>query len=315
MKLNKIFAVALAALAMTACDDANVEDYPNFLGNTNTASGVTVSLPQSFSIGEDEDIFYVPVELTGTANGKVQVTVQVKELTNTPEGTEPAKQGEHFNVTSYSVNIPEGETSAGIEMTSIWEPGVVNDNRVFQLEIVSVVGAAVGNNVCNVTIENIDNYFTGLLGNWKLTATNMQTGAEVSYALTFKQYEDEDDPYGKVIYAFGMFGESDYLLPLHSFTFDEATMTGTIQIGYGWMMTDGKAFDYGLESPAFPVCMYRKGNSVTTQYQAVCTFDDTYSEIVVPEDATIFGGLYFTSTMAFSGYGVGYISNIKITRN
>lgn len=315
MKLNKIFAVALAVFAMTSCDDTNVEDYPNFLGAVNTASGVTVSLPQTFSADEDESEFYVPVEVTGTTNGKVQVTVKVTELSNTAAGTEPAKLGEHYNVTTYSINIPEGETEGGIEIIPIWEPGIVNDDRVFQLEIVSAVGAEIGNKTCEVTIVNIDDHFTGLLGTWTLSGTNMSTGAKVSYPLTFKQYTDEDDPYGKVIYGFGMFGSSDYLLPLVNFTFDEATMTGTIDIGYGYMMTDGKAFNYGLEAPAFPVSYYRQGNSITFNYQATCTFDDTYSEIVVPSDCNVFGGLWYTTTMAFSGYSVGWVGDIKLIRN
>ncbi|MCM1292205.1 MAG: hypothetical protein NC111_01405 [Bacteroides sp.] len=314
MKLNKIFAVALAVLAMTSCDDTNVEDFPNFLGAVNTASGVTVSLPTTYSFDEDAGEAYVPVYVTGTANGKVQVTVQVKELTSTPAGTEPAKLNEHYTVTSYSVNIPEGESEGGIEILPIWTPGVVNDDRVFEVEIVSVVGAAIGNKECQVTIVNIDDHFTGLLGNWVLRGTN-SSGAQVSYSLNFKQYTDEDDPYGKVIYGFGIFGESDYLLPLNNFTFDESTMTGTIDIAYGYMMTDGKAFNYGLEALAFPVCLFRSGNNVTMNHVETCTFDDTYSEIVIPSTANIFAGLYYTTTYAFSGYSVGQLSNMTLTRN
>lgn len=315
MKLNKIFAVALAVFAMTSCEETNVEDYPNFLGAVNTASDVTVGLPQTFTANEDESEFYVPVELTGTANGKVQVTVQVKELTNVPEGTEPAVKGEHFNVTSYTINIPEGETEGGIEVLSIWESGKVNDDRVFQVEIVNAVGATVGNASCLVTIANIDNHFTGLLGSWTLRGVNPTSGAELTYRLTFKSVDDPEDPYGKVIYAFGMFGESDYLLPFHSFTFDEATMTGTIEIGYGWMMTDGQAFNYGLEAPAFPVAMYREGSKVTIQHSEVCTFDANYDEIKIPAGANVFGGLFYTTTMQFNGYGVGWIGNMTLTRN
>ena len=44
MKLNKIFAIALAALTLTACSD---DDDNNFLGGVNTASGVTVEMGNS----------------------------------------------------------------------------------------------------------------------------------------------------------------------------------------------------------------------------------------------------------------------------
>ena len=54
MKLNKIFAVALAALTMTACsDDDKLE--------LNTASGVSVAMEDAtFTIGENVDLFNVP---------------------------------------------------------------------------------------------------------------------------------------------------------------------------------------------------------------------------------------------------------------
>lgn len=314
MKLNKIFAVALAVLAMTSCDDNNAEDYPNFLGSVNTASGVTVSMPTTFSVNENEIPAFIPVTVTGDANGKVVVTVQVKELTQTPEGTEPAKYGEHFNLTSYTVNIPAGESQGFIEMTPVWETGVINDDRVFELTLVSAQGATVSNANCQVTIVNVDDPYTSMCGTWTLRGVD-RDGKAVSYRLNVTTVAADSEDYGHVLYGFGIFGESDYLLPLVNFEYDEINGTGTCEIGYGYMMTDGKAFNYGLESPAFPVCMFRNAeNKVTTNHQAVCTFDSSYSTITIPQDANVYAGLYFTSTMQFSGYNVGLIKEMALTR-
>ena len=63
MKLNKIFAIALAALTLTACSD---DDDNNFLGGVNSAKGVTVEMGNSqFTAQESEEFFYVPVAVRG----------------------------------------------------------------------------------------------------------------------------------------------------------------------------------------------------------------------------------------------------------
>ncbi len=55
MKLNKIFAIALAALTLTACSD---DDDNNFLGGVNSAKGVTVEMGNSqFTAQESEEFF------------------------------------------------------------------------------------------------------------------------------------------------------------------------------------------------------------------------------------------------------------------
>ncbi len=313
MKLNKIFAVALAALAMTSCDDNKAEDYPSFLGGVNSASGVTVSLPATFSANENEMPFMVPVTVTGETNGKVVVTVQTKELTALPAGTEPAKVVEHYNVTSYTVNVPAGETTGYIEVMPVWVTGEINDDRVFEMSIIKAEGASVANASCQVTIVNIDDPYTSMCGSWTLSGLD-RNGNTVSYKLNVKSVDPSSDDYGHVLYGFGVFGESDYLLPLTEFTYDEEAGTGTVEIGYGEMMTDGLAFNYGLEAPAFPVCLYRSASDLTMSHQAICTFDSTYSTVTIPGDANIVGGLFYTTTMGFSGYTIGELSNLTLTR-
>lgn len=69
MKFNKLYAIALAALTLTACSD----DDDNGL---NTTSGVTVQMQQStMSVSEDmqQNVYYkVPVVVTGEANGPLK---------------------------------------------------------------------------------------------------------------------------------------------------------------------------------------------------------------------------------------------------
>ena len=214
MKLNKIFAVALAVLAMTSCDDNKAEDYPAFLGAVNTASGVTVSLPQTFEFAESAGFVNVPVIVNGETNGKVVVTVEVKELTELPAETESAVEGTHYNVTSNTVNVAPGVAEGGIEVSSIWETGVINNDRVFEMSIVSAEGAVVENASCVVTITNADDPFTAMYGKWKFTAAASNTTKE--FVLTVGGPDPTDtEYYGKELYAYGLRGYEFVFLPLN----------------------------------------------------------------------------------------------------
>jgi len=317
MKAIKYFAIALATLSLSACSDDNkAEDYDSFLGGVNSATGVTVEMNPTFDISENVDVFKVPVKVTGKTNGKIVVTVGVKPgPSSAANETEDAVEGVNYVLTNATVNIPEGSDEGYVECTNIWEQGVINDDRVFTMTITDVQGATLGaQKDCVVTIANIDDPYTSMCGVWKLKATNMSSGAPVEYNITIKPLAADDPDYGVALYGFGFAGESDYLIPFTNFQFDPDTNQGTMEIGYGWMMTDGLAFNYGLEAPAFPVCMFRSGNSVTINKQMVCTFDGNYNVINIPQDANIFAGLYFTTTMAFSGYSVGWIGNIELSR-
>ena len=311
MKLNKIFAIALAALTMTACSD----DAEGPVININTASGVTVEMQDAtMTKPENEGLFNVPFKITGEANGYVHVTVKCEPVAATST-TEPAVENTNYVVTSKSINVP-ADGSASVEINPIWERKVPNDPRVFKITIVSAEGATIGQQAsCTITLEDADDTYTMMTGNWQLSAINASTGEPVEYTVTIKTPEVSSEYFGTELYAFGIFGESDYLLPFVDVKIDKVTGAGTMQLGYGSMMTDGIVFNYGAPvGQAFPVCMYRNGSSVSMSHEAICTVNEAQTEIVIPDDATVFGGLYSYPAQQFTGYGVGYIRNIKLTR-
>lgn len=318
MKFYKIMLIALAAVSMVSCDssDENARTYDSMLGRKiNTAADVTVSMPATFSADENEQPFYIPVNVTGETNGKVVVTVKVKELTSTPAGTEPAKAVEHFNITGQTINIAAGSNQGTIEVYPVWVTGEINDDRVFEISIVKAEGATIASNsTCQVTIVNIDDPYTSMCGSWNLTCKNMSTGADATFKVNVKTVEPGSEYYGLDLNGFG-FSNSDYLIPFTNFTYDEAAGKGTMEVAYGSMMTDGLAFNYGDPvGVAFPVCMYRTSSGVTMNHQVVVTFDSNYNEIIFPDDCNIYMGLFSTSTYQFTGYGIGYYGNFKMTR-
>lgn len=279
MKIYKYFAFALAVLSMSACDDNKVEDYPGFLGAVNTASGVTVDLDQTFSFNENQSMVYVPVNVTGTTNGKVVVTVEVKEAVENP-----AKEVENYNVTSKTINIPEGEATGYVEISPVWEQGVINDDRHFTMTITKVEGATVGNANCDLTIVNVDDAYTMMAGSWTLTATevlaNDVLGDEVTMILNMKTLDPSSEYYGTELDAFNLKGQSYLYMPF-AFEYDEASQKVSLELMAGTFATESLINFTGIgqcivaSSTAYP----QLGQNVPLELVG-------YDEIIFPEDLT-----------------------------
>lgn len=313
MKLNKIFAIALAALTLTACSD---DDDNNFLGGVNSAKGVTVEMGNSqFTAQESEEFFYVPVAVTGETNGKVVVTVEIRQATPGAE-QEGAVEGTHYVVTSKTINIAAQETTGFIEIGNNWETGVINPDRVLDIAIVKAEGATIGaQSTCTVTIQNSDNPYTMLCGNWHLTALD-RNGNEVDIRPVLKTPSNSAPEFGNELWLAGVMGDSDYMIRFTDFSYDEETGKGTMKLGYGTMMTDGLAFNYGdVVGVAYPVMLGRNAfGNLSTNLDVECTFDSEMNEIVIPENAMVIGGLFSNSTGQYTGYTIGQYSSIKLTR-
>ncbi len=231
MKAIKYFAIALATLSLSACsDDNNAEDYDSFLGAVNTASGVTVEMDPTFTINENVSIFKVPVKVNGTTNGKVVVTVGVTAGPSSEANeTEDAVEGVNYVLTSATINIPEGSDVGYFECTNVWEQGVINYDRVFTMTITDVKGATIGSQKdCVVTIANIDDAYTMMLGTWKFTGYNVFEGETEEYTMTMTALESDDPDYGSRFECFGFYG-SYVFMPL-SFDYDVDTETITVKV-------------------------------------------------------------------------------------
>lgn len=313
MKLNKLCAVAFASLALTACSDYKDMEYPDFLGSVNTAAGVTVSLPSTLSVYENQTVFNVPVEVTGETNGKVVVNVQVKEIT--VDGTEPAKPVENFNITSTTVNIPAGEAKGSIECTNVWEQGVINKDRTFEITILSAEGATVSSQkTCIVTIVNSDDAYTMLLGQWKMSAeTLFEPGGPVEYNLTMKTPDPTDEYYGKELYLFGLLNYDFLYVPL-SYSFDEETGKVSLAIMPGEFATTSTVKFNGIGD-----CVLVSQNAYLPQQMKFgepieLTLNEEKTEITAPEDAEFFLSILpYPALNSNLGYLDGW-NKIKFTR-
>lgn len=219
MKFSKIFAIAFAALTMTACSD---ED-----NGLNSASGVTVDFESpDMEVMESQSFFEIPLLVTGDANGDVKVTIEVETPAQAGEST--AVENKDYIITSYNVTIPAGKKSCAIEVRNIWEQGVVTPNKDFKVKIANIEGAKPGAiNETIVTIINVDtSTYKELMGSWTLSAEDFQTGETISYEVFF-DYPEEPETYevGHLVCAYGFNRYAFMYIPLW---FDIDVVTGNV---------------------------------------------------------------------------------------
>lgn len=132
MKLQKIFAISLAALAFTACSDD--DDF-----TWNTAKDVTVEMGETeVNIKENKGLVSIPLVVKGNPNGYVQVTIDVVE-----PAEDPAIETQNYLITSRTINISPDDKTADIEIMTINRPD--EDPTVSTIiRIASVKHASIG---------------------------------------------------------------------------------------------------------------------------------------------------------------------------
>lgn len=169
MKLNKIFAIALAALTMTACSDDEA--------GINSASGVTVSFEQAMlTVNEADGLVRVPVVVSGNTNGVVSMNITVAE-----NGSSPATADENYLLSDKHLTIGPGESVGYVEFLVV-NDRFLNDDRKFTITISSVDGATKGQlTSCLVTIADNDATLYGRLqGDWTMNAFDPFEDGEVA---------------------------------------------------------------------------------------------------------------------------------------
>ncbi len=205
MKYLKILALMVGMFGFTACGDYDpTPDSPD----TNTASGVTVSMKQADIIFmESKGIVRVPVVVDGTANGYVTVTCSVEEYIDGNQEYDPAIDLAHYLLTSPTINIADGDKSGYFEVKLI-DDRVINNDRRFKLTLVDAQGASIG--TLNSTIVNIedndDRPYDRLDGAWYMPCE--YGGAMVSKQVTLSTWGLDHWAYGYSYQLWGIVGEN-----------------------------------------------------------------------------------------------------------
>lgn len=220
MKLNKIFAAALAVMTMTACDDDASMNTVNVTVNMEDAE---LSMSEDFTANNYN---YIPVVLSGEAtNGPVSVTIEVEEF-----GAEPAVENEDYIFTSKTITIPAGQSEGAFEFHTTGDD-VENPDKQFKVTIVSAEGATVGNQSSTI-VNLLDNErllpeaYAKVIGDW--TSPSSMDG---TYSCKIEGYPEGHEKYLKYVKVVGLFGKPIFSVDL-GFSLDASTG----MIGLVWTM-------------------------------------------------------------------------------
>lgn len=226
MKLNKIFATALAILTLTACDD---DDPVNTADVTVNMQKTEMQVAEDFSTGV---YFYVPVELSGETNGPVTVTVEVEGV-----GSTPATEDDDYVVTSKTIVIPAGELTGRIEFHATGD-SEVNESREFTMTIVAANGAKIGSNATTrVTLFDDDHLlpeaYAKVIGTWSAG----------EYNVTLSGYPEDDPNYLKKVKMSGLNGDPDLNDVILDFSLDAASGLINLEIKMPQVLAESARFN------------------------------------------------------------------------
>jgi len=308
MKLNKIFAISLAALVMTACSDDSNE--------YNTAADVTVNMAKAtMEVRENGSAFNVPISVEGKANGTIIVTVETQ-----PTGPEPATADENYLVTSNRIIIPADAASGVVEILPV-DNFEENETRTFNVTIVNVEGAKIGANPTTTVglRDNDSDPYEKLTGNWIFTAWDYFDETMVQFPVVIDT-PDPDDPeqeayFGHELYAWGIGGYDFICLPFRNFSYNELTGEGTMDIAFGDPIADRPLNFTGLGESRLYAAYFNGVNSVSLKGSVTVSFSKPFDTITFPDGNYGYAlGIIPVSTGEFKGNLFGIYQNMTLER-
>lgn len=217
MKYIKLFMLLAVVAFMGSCSDDDE--------SWNSKSGVTVSMEnESMRFKESVGIVKVPIKVEGEANGPVSVTVEVKET-----GSNPAKENVHYYITTKTIKI--SDNTGNVELECV-DDDKINDERTFEISIVSAKGATVGSNTTTaVTLRDNDSeFYEKLQGSWVMNCTFNKAPTKWDVKIVGATDENDKD-YNKVLYITGMIGYQWTTAKL-SYDYNKATGKGSVAFDY-----------------------------------------------------------------------------------
>lgn len=155
MKYIKLFMLLAVTAFFAACSDDDA--------SWNTNADVTVEMGKTeVKVNEGAGLFNVPIVVKGETTAPVRVHVSMRE-----SGSNPAKKDVNYMVTDTTIVISDG--AGKVEVKTV-DDDEINENRTFEVYIVSADGAKVGaNSSTNVVLRDNDSeFYEKLQGVWKM---------------------------------------------------------------------------------------------------------------------------------------------------
>lgn len=297
MKLNKIFAIALAALTLTACSDDDDS-------GMNTASGVTVNFETAtLSLEETDGLVKIPVKVTGKTNGKISMNVTVTEV-----GQTPAKEDIHYLLTDKRLIIGEGQDVGYIELKVV-NDRFLNEDRKFDLAITNISGAAKGQTAtCQVTIKDNDELLYGRLqGSWTMNALDPFEDEEVPTVCqaTISGVNPGEEGYGEELnISFRSVGDSNtYSFKAYLMEYDDGTPVLAVSLGQTMLADYNYQDTYILDINLYALDL--SSGSAYSRGTLAIDINEDESQLIWPSQYALMG-----MALAQNSTGDGYLGQL-----
>lgn len=277
-------------LAVTAFFAACSDDDASW----NTNADVTVEMGKTeVKVKEGAGLFNVPIVVKGETTAPVRVHVSMRE-----SGSNPAKKDVNYMVTDTTIVISDG--AGKVEVKTV-DDDEINENRTFEVYIVSADGAKVGaNSSTNVVLRDNDSeFYEKLQGVWKMKYVDAN-GAAKEWSVTVTGGDEESEDYNHYLYVSGMMGY-DWTMAVLKYDYDKATKQGSLafdELG-SYKFADGVDFELG-NAPNY-VCLFSKDGRNLTIEPIGGTWSADFKTVTFEADKVLCGGI-FGSDGSFTGY-------------
>lgn len=277
-------------LAVTAFFAACSDDDASW----NSNADVTVEMGKTeVKVKEGAGLFNVPIVVKGETTAPVRVHVSMRE-----SGSNPAKKDVNYMVTDTTIVISDG--AGKVEIKTV-DDDEINENRTFEVYIVSADGAKVGANSSTTVVlrDNDSEFYEKLQGVWKMKYVDAN-GAAKEWSVTVTGGDEESEDYNHYLYVSGMMGY-DWTMAVLKYDYDKATKQGSLafdELG-DYVFADG--VDFGLGNAPNSVRLFSKdGRNLTTE-PIGGTWSADFKTVTFDADKVLCGGI-FGSDGSFTGY-------------
>ena len=300
MKLNKIYAVVLAARVFAGCSD---EDEISW----NTQEATVCMGEVEYVCKENKGIVSVPIIVEGNRNGAIEVTVDVAE-----SGDNPAMANVHYFLTSDRIIIPADANEGKVEFRLV-DDNEINESRTFTVTLKSVKGRATiaAANGTKVTLKDNDSQvYERLQGRWKMTSDSEYLGA-LSWKVNIIGVEEGAEGYNEVLQVTGLAEYEGTSMTLQ-FNYDNATKKGCVYIPFGVLLAKGA--DLGFEE-AYDVktATFDSKNNFITTGGIYGYWNEDYTEITFDKGQALYAWVYYNGSPTADSF-LFDCSNIKLKK-
>ena len=197
-RITKYIGLALAVSAFAASCNKNAEPVFNDKDAFVAFNSQTLSVSEDYS--KDGDNFKIPVTLAAVKGIETTVKFEVTSLT--------AKAGVNFSLeTSSGVLTFNAENRTSYIEIKTLPDGIFTGDLQFRVEVFANEDVTTGSeNICTVTINDIDHPLTALLGEYTMTGTKYGASAPVSWTMELRK--DKEDV--TKVWFYNMMGNSGW---------------------------------------------------------------------------------------------------------